>query len=543
MRTLYRAARVHLADPGQPVADAVLVDGGTITWIGPARGTSGGTVSRPAGGTAGGLAELPGGPPDAVVELPGTLLAPAFVDAHVHVTETGLALDGIDLGSARSVAEVLALVEAAARTRRGRPVLGHGWDEDRLAEGRPPTRQELDRAAAGGSVYLSRVDVHSAVVSTALAVTSGAQQLDGWDDSGRVERDAHHGVRATTRTANPAATVRDLQRLALRAAAAAGIAAVHEMSAPHIASEQDLAQLLALSADAGERLPRVVAYRGELVATVEQAEARLAALPGPIAGLAGDLCVDGSVGSRTAAFHDPYADAPQSRGHLYLDADQVRDHVEACTRAGVQAGFHVIGDAAVDAALRGIRRAAERVGIAAVRAARHRLEHLEALGARQVAEVADLGLTASVQPAFDAAWGGGSGMYAERLGAARALGMNPFAGLAAAGVRLALGSDSPVTPFDPWGAVHAAVRHHVPEHRIPAPVAFLAHTRGGWQAAGRMAADASGTLAMGAPATFAAWSLAAGDPLADLVRPQCLLTVLDGRVLYDPEGLAGPVAG
>jgi len=529
MRTLYRAAAVHTpastADPaaGDGAAGALLVDGAAVAWVGPADDADPDVA-------------------DAVVDLPGAVLAPAFVDAHAHVTETGLLLRGVDLQGVRTLTDLLDRVAAGARTGTG-TVLGHGWDETLLAEGRPPTATELDRAAGGAAVYLSRVDVHSAVISTRLATASGAPARDGWDPSGRVERDAHHAARDRTRTGLTPADRRAAQLAALHAAATAGIAAVHEMSAPHIASEQDLAQLLALSADAGERLPRVVAYRGELVATVEQAEARLAALPGPIAGLAGDLCVDGSVGSRTAAFHDPYADAPQSRGHLYLDADQVRDHVEACTRAGVQAGFHVIGDAAVDAALRGIRRAAERVGIAAVRAARHRLEHLEALGARQVAEVADLGLTASVQPAFDAAWGGGSGMYAERLGAARALGMNPFAGLAAAGVRLALGSDSPVTPFDPWGAVHAAVRHHVPEHRIPAPVAFLAHTRGGWQAAGRMAADASGTLAMGAPATFAAWSLAAGDPLADLVRPQCLLTVLDGRVLYDPEGLAGPVAG
>ena len=532
MRTLYQAARVHLPDlgPGERPAEAVLVDGDTVGWIGAAEDA----LARDA--------DFPGGPVDAVVELPGALVAPAFVDAHVHVTETGLALDGVDLSAARSVSEMLGLVETASRERRGRPVLGHGWDERLLAEGRPPTRLELDRAAAGGSVYLSRVDVHSAVVSTALAVTSGAMQLDGWDGSGRVERDAHHAVRATTRAANTPSAVRALQRLALRAAAAAGIAAVHEMSAPHIASEQDLAGLLALSADPVERLPQVVGYRGQLVSGVEEARSLLAGLPGPLAGLAGDLCVDGSVGSRTAAFLAPYADAAQTMGHLYLDVDQIRDHVEACTRAGVQAGFHVIGDAAVDAVLRGIRRAAERVGIAAVRAARHRLEHLEAVDAQQVAEVADLGLTASVQPAFDAAWGGPSGMYAQRLGEPRAMAMNPFGTLAAAGARLALGSDSPVTPFDPWGAVWAAAQHHVPAYRIAIDVAFAAHTRGGWQAAGPAAAP-SGTLAVGSRATFAAWSLADADPLAapqaGSHRPQCLLTVLDGRVLHDPGSLTG----
>ncbi len=533
MRTLYRAARVYrgLDLRAEPPAQALLVDGGAVTWVGP-------------WAVAADRSQLPGGPVDAVVQLPGALIAPAFVDAHVHITETGLALDGIDLGPVRSVAELLELVEAASRARRGRPVLGHGWDERRLAERRPPTRLELDRAAAGGSVYLSRVDVHSAVVSSALAVASGASGFDGWDDSGRVERDAHHAVRAATRTALRPAAVRDLQRLALRAAAACGIAAVHEMSAPHIASVADLAGLLELAADPLERVPHVVAYRGQLVTGPDEATALLAELPGPLAGLAGDLCADGSVGSRTAAFHHSYTDAPETRGHLYLDVDQVRDHVVACTRAGVQAGFHVIGDAAVDTVLRGVRRAAERVGIAAIRAARHRLEHLEAIGAEQVPDVADLGLTASVQPGFDARWGGAAGMYAERLGAARALTMNPFGLLLASGARLVLGSDAPVTPFDPWGAVWAAAGHHVPGFRLSVPAAFAAHTRAGWEAAGILGA---GTLGVGSRATFAVWSLDDADPLAALApdrpddlsaRPHCLLTVLDGRVLHAAAGVA-----
>jgi hypothetical protein len=451
---------------------------------------------------------------------------------------------------------VLERVDRATRTRRGRPVFGHGWDEALLAEGRPPSRPELDRASAGGVVYLSRVDVHSAVVSSALAAAAGAVGRDGWDDSGRVERDAHHAVRAATREQLGTAARRDLQRVALRAAAAAGIACVHEMSAPHIAPVSDLATLLALASDA-EALPEVVAYRGQLVGDVDEAhtllDALLAQLPGPLAGLAGDLNVDGSVGSRTAAFREPYADEADGadhHGHLYLSVDQIRDHVATCTRIGVRAGFHVIGDAAVDAVLRGVRRAAEQVGIAAVRGAGHRLEHLEALDGDQLAQVRDLGLTASVQPAFDAEWGGDDGMYARRLGRERALAMNPFADLVAAGVPVAFGSDSPVTAFDPWGAVRAAAQHHAPHQRMSTDAAFAAHTVGGRRAAGDVRPEA-GTLRPGAPATFAAWDLtpvveASGAyALPDLASssdaaaatsasptPPCLLTVGLGVVLH-----------
>jgi predicted amidohydrolase YtcJ len=411
-------------------------------------------------------------------------------------------------------------------------------------------------------VYLSRVDVHSAVVSTELAKRADLAGLSGWDDDGRVERDAHHRARDVTRDLEPEHR-RNVQERALRAAAAAGIGALHECAAPHVSSIEDLAGLQRLQPDDDTAFPVVLAYWGELAGSVEQARAIVAGLQdagATVLGQAGDLCADGSIGSRTAAFHEPYADAadaglgPDHRGHVYVHVDEVRDHVVACTRAGLQAGFHVIGDAAVDAVLSGFEAAAAVVGHDAVRAGRHRLEHIEAVDAAAVARLVDLGLTASVQPAFDALWGGSAGMYAARLGVERGRRLNPFAAMSAAGVPLALGSDAPVTPFDPWSAVRACAFHHDPDQRISARAAFLAHTRGGWRAARR---DGEGVLAPGTPATFAVWEpgelvvqapddriqawstdprsgtpglpdVAPGTPL-----PQCLRTVVRGRLAHD----------
>ena len=118
------------------------------------------------------------GAPDEVVDLRGAFVAPAFVDAHVHVLETGLALSGVDLSSATSLGAVLDRVERAV-ARGADPVLGHGWDETRWREGRPPTRAELDRAASGRAVYLARADLHSAVVSSALAERAGCAGAPG----------------------------------------------------------------------------------------------------------------------------------------------------------------------------------------------------------------------------------------------------------------------------------------------------------------------------------------------------------------------------
>ncbi|MGZ6792925.1 MAG: amidohydrolase family protein, partial [Mycobacteriales bacterium] len=213
---------------------------------------------------------------------------------------------------------------------------------------------------------------------------------------------------------------------------------------------------------------------------------------------------------------------------------------------------HAIGDGALQRVADGLLRAAEVVGEDALRAARHRLEHVEMVTPEQVRVLAALGVVASVQPAFDARWGGEHGMYAQRLGTPRALALNPFADLAAAGVALALGSDSPVTPLDPWGAVRAAVRHRTPGSGLSARAAFAAHTRGGRRAARQ---DDLGELVPGAPATFAVWQVSgelvvqtpddrvagwstdaragvSGLPDLDGPDPVCLQTVVRGRTTF-----------
>ncbi|HEU5473798.1 MAG TPA: amidohydrolase [Actinophytocola sp.] len=489
--TLLRGGRIHT--PSTMDATAMLIRDGVIEWIGSAEP-----------------------PADDLVDLNGALVTPAFVDAHVHSTGAGLLRTGLDLTRCASLAELLDRVRD--RARPGELIWGHGWDETTWPERRPPTRAELDEASRGGAVYLSRIDVHSAVITTAL-VRPEVRTLAGWSDTGPVSRAAHHAVRSAFLASITPEQRRAAQREFLRHAASMGVAAVHECAGPDISGADDLADLLALDGD----LPEVVAYWG----------AREAGLPPGARGLAGDLFVDGALGSRTAALCAPYTDAPHTAGALYLRAEQIAGHVVACTRAGIQAGFHVIGDAAVAAVVDGFAQAAEAVGVDALRAARHRLEHLEMVDAEQAARLGGWGVVGSVQPLFDAAWGGRTGMYAQRLGPDRGSALNPFAHLAAAGVVLALGSDCPVTPVDPWGAVRAAVHHRTEGFGLSAPDAFAAHTVGGWYAAGLD----GGRLEVGAPATYAVWD-AGRFPLldtSDAPLPVCLRTVRAGRTIYDRE--------
>ncbi|MFF4591122.1 amidohydrolase [Streptomyces sp. NPDC001388] len=526
---LLRRGEVH--SPADPFATAMVVERGQVAWVG-----SEGAADAFADGV------------DEVVDLDGALVTPAFTDAHVHTTATGLALTGLDLSAAPSLPAALRLVRDFAAARpQDKVLLGHGWDASRWPEGRPPRRDELDEATGGRPLYLSRIDVHSAVVTTALLeLAPRARTEPGFQDGEPLTRDAHHTVRAAAFAAVTPVQRAEAQRAALAHAASLGIGSVHECAGPAISSEDDFTDLLRLAAE--ETGPRVVGYWAER--DVDKAR-ELGAL-----GAAGDLFVDGALGSHTACLHAPYTDAAHT-GTAYLTAADVAAHVAACTEAGLQAGFHAIGDAAVTAVVEGVRAAAEKTGPARVRAARHRVEHAEMMTPETVAAFAELGLTASVQPAFDALWGGEDGMYAQRLGAERAATLNPFAALLRAGVPLAFGSDSPVTPLDPWGTVRAAAFHRTPGHRVSVRAAFTAHTRGGWRAIGR---DDAGVLVPGAPADYAVWRTdelivqapddrvarwstdpRSGTPgLPDLTPgtdlPVCLRTVVAGRTVFVRPG-------
>lgn len=516
-RVLVRGGVVHT--PENPRATAMLTVGGTVVWLGDEAG-----------------AATYGDSVDEVIDLQGRLVTPGFVDAHVHLSETGFALQSTPLGEATSLQD--ALDRLATTTNGGRVVFAHGWDESGWPERRPPTMTEVDRAVDGAVALLGRVDGHSAVVSTALlAMRPEIKAMDGWSDGGWVAREAHHAAVEVLQGLRTAETSRAALLTALHSAAAHGLVSVHELNAPHISPWEDLQILRELAAE--QPLPEVVPYWGAMLGGDHAEDS--------VQGFAGDLCVDGAIGSRTARLHEPYADE-DARGHQYLDAEQICRHVLWCTRRQTQAGFHVIGDAAMTEVVRGLQLAEQEVGAPSLLRCRHRLEHAEMPDPEALATLARLGVVASVQPAFEATWGGRAGMYTQRLGPARSAAMNPYASMERSGVTLAFGSDSPVTPMSPWAAIRAAVHHHVSGQRLTVEEAFTAHTRGGHRARGD---DHSGTLVPGAAATYAVWSLPEGmsgddrpgssdaeagpwlpTPAAHGPLPICVRTVRDGQVLY-----------
>jgi predicted amidohydrolase YtcJ len=522
--TLLLNGRVH--SPAMPDATAMAVRDGIVAWL---------------GSDDVGRAQFP----DAeVVDLGGGFVAPAFVDSHVHTTATGLTLTGLDLRPATSLRHCLDLLAEYVSTHPDGVVWGHGWDETRWPERTAPGTADVDAVVGDRPAYLARVDVHRAAASTHLRRAAGVG--DGTPLTG----DAHHAVRRAARERLTAAQRGDARQAALDAAAALGIAAVHECAGPEIGGLDDWHELRT-----HRHGVEVIGYWGEAVGTVAQARELIAATQAH--GLAGDLFVDGALGSRTAWLHEPYtdvpADCPAPTGNSYLDEDAVAAHLSACTEAGITAGFHVIGDAAVAAVTTALETVVQRFGVAAVARCGHRLEHLEMVTDEQADRLGAWGVIASMQPNFDALWGGAHGMYAQRLGVERAAGLNRFAMLASRGIPLAFGSDTPVTDMNPWATVRAATTHHTPGSAVSARAAFAAATRGAWRACG-VRDGVTGTLVPGAPATYAIWEADGFDvsapadavqrwstdprsrvpvlPRLDGDLPRCRQTVHRGHVLH-----------
>lgn len=528
--------------PGIPDATSLVIHDGTILWIGDRTSA---LAFR---------ADV-----DCEIDFGDALIAPAFVDAHVHLGATGMQLSGIDLSRCTSAMQALDVISQQSKYQNSSIVFGHGWDDSNWIDRQEWTSQAVALRCDGRPFYFSRIDVHSAICSSDLTENQ-VHGSDLFNDDGIVVGKQHEIARVQMLQALTESDRTLFIQSALHYAASQGIAAVHEHAGPAISGKADVHTIAQL--DAQESFPKVFTYWGS--ASVDEA------IELSVHGVGGDLCVDGSLGSSTAWLKSPYKDAPQSstrpaaQGISHLTVEQLTHFLSRATQHGIQAGVHAIGDAALDAVIQALRTTVEKFGLTAVRVLRHRIEHAEMICVESLEFLADCAVVLSVQPMFDQIWGGEQGMYATRLGAQRALAMNPFSAAMKAGVVLAFGSDSPVTAMNPWEAIRAAVSHHNVDSRISLRAAFQAHTRGGWRAVGD---DIGGTIKIGAPAHLAIWDVQglpmvaglsegtesgqtigqqwstdprSGTPLLPDIRygtPKALLTCVAGRAVFDPAGL------
>ena len=463
---------------------------------------------------------------DREIDLQGATLIPAFRDAHVHLPATGLYASGMDLRGETKADSVRAAF--SKRAAEGDLLFGGNF-EDPLDE--PFDGRSLDAVVGDNPALLARADMHSAIVSTALLKKLDVAGLEGVD----VDEDGPTGYLREQAAAEAwrwfeTSLPREQQTAAIQAAVqlaySKGIAEVHEMFVVEWRG-WDSAELFTAAVE--DSALGVIPF----FATTEVERVRAMGHNR----IGGDWFLDGSFGSHTAWMQDPYpsevpAGSPPS-GISYRDDDEVVSFFGQAQRAGMTVGVHAIGDAAIEQCIAGWEKVAAEVGRDEVRALGHRIEHFECATDDHIERAKSLALRASVQPAFDLYWGGTDGLYSKRIGWDRAAVMNRFHSMLDAGLLLAAGSDSTVTPLDPFLQMKALRAHHLAEQRLDAATALRLHTLGPAAIDGR--GDVQGTLADGMVADIAVLDR---DPLTtaseELGDTKVLGTWIRGQRVWPP---------
>lgn len=398
-----------------------------------------------------------------VVDLQGRYVLPGFIDAHIHLLQTGLAASGWQVELAGlSRHDTLNRLAEAARDRGGEWVVAYGWDESTWASRDYLSREELDAVAQACPVLAIRLDGHLATVNRAAldrvpASAPGAlvDRTNGW------LREA--ALAETQKVIQPDAdAVHDALVAATALCHQLGIATVHTMTRSQY--------LEAFYEHSHERLLRVV-FCPEVQALPFLTERGLRTGHGNdwlrFGGV--KIFADGSIGAGNAAVSIPFCTG--GCGALNHDDETLRTWISTADRSGWQTIVHAIGDRAIDQVLR------VHASLAVDPSSRHRIEHFELATEEQVRRTADAGLFVSAQPNFTANWSGPGGLYDERLGTDRDRHSNPLRELVDAGAPLAFGSDG--MPPGPLYGLHGAVNGPFRCQRITLDEALDAYLRGG----------------------------------------------------------------
>jgi predicted amidohydrolase YtcJ len=473
--TIITNAKVYTVDKDHPRAEAVAILGDRIVG-------------------AGSATEIDAwrGPDTKIIDGRGHLLLPGFNDAHTHFVDGGLQLDSVELKDAASPQEFARRIGDRAQQRPGEWVMGGDWDDQRWTPAELPTRQLIDGATGSTPVFVSRYDGHMALANSATLRLAKITAKTPDPPGGTIVHDAQGNPTGILKDAAmdlvykivpplpPAQRMAAIKR-ALAYAAQLGVTSVQHMnpSFDDVRAYMELAEKDELTARI-YAAPLETDYKELTKVGIRRAFGSPYLRMGAVKGYA-----DGSLGSTTAYFFEPYVDAPNTRGLLAEEMHPItamRGRLMNADKDGLQLCIHAIGDNAISIVLDMFSDIEKANG---PRDRRLRIEHAQHMAAKDFKRFADLGVIASVQPyhAID------DGRWAEkRIGPERIKTTYAFRTFLDNGVRLALGTDWTVAPLDPMQTIYAAVTRAtldgknpngwVPEQKLTVAEAVEAYTAG-----------------------------------------------------------------
>jgi predicted amidohydrolase YtcJ len=483
-----------------------------------------------------------------VVDLGGHFVMPGFNDTHVHLEHAGLELLSVDLRGTRSLQEMQQRIAASAKiATAGEWLVGGGWDQTLWADGKLPTRQDIDAVSGAHPAVFIRVDGHISVANTAALKAGGVTPQTQAPQGGKIDHDTdgqpigilRETARGLVESKIPPPSPSRLRRAAELATADAarwGITSAQDNSSwESFLVYEDLEREGKLTLRISEWL-----RFDDPVSLLETHRAHHAADDPMLHTAMLKGFMDGSLGSRTAALLAPYSDDPGNSGLPQYEQGKLNRMAIERALAGFQIGFHAIGDRAAQMALEAFAEA-ERSAKEndKTRDFRFRIEHDQVITPGQFAQYQKLGVIASIQPSHlltDMHWA------IERIGADRAKTSYPWKQFLDDGIPLAFGTDYPVEPITPFRGVYAAVtrkneagtKEYFPQQKLTIEQAIAAYTTG--SAYAQFAEKDKGTLAPGMLGDF----VVLDRDLTKIASPQILKTrvlrtVVGGKTVYEAD--------
>lgn len=525
-------ARVWTGDAAHPWVEAIAVAGERIAAVG-----SNDDVRERAAGRE-------------IIDAGGRLVLPGFIDTHVHFIDAGADLSSVQLRDAGTKAEFIKRIrDFAATVPAGTWITGGNWDHS-LWGGELPDRAWIDDVTPDKPVWINRLDGHMALANgaalRAAGITRDTKDVEGGEIVRRADGEPTGVLKDNAMSLvdrampEPSDEMRDRAlAAAMRYVAEQGVTSIHNMG-----SWRDLATFerarkantlrtriyAAVPLGSWERLRDAVAartYGGEDGRGDEWLR---------VGGLKG--FVDGSLGSHTAAFHEPFNDAPKDRGLLVNTPDDLYTWISGADKAGLHVMVHAIGDRANNLLLDTYERVATGNG---PRDRRFRIEHAQHLAPADIPRFAKLNVIPSMQPyhAID------DGRWAEKYIGDRIRTTYAFRSLLDAGARLAFGSDWFVAPPTPLEGIYAAVTRRtlddrnpngwVPEQKISVEEAVRAYTLGAAYAS--FEEDIKGVLAPGKLADFVVLDRNIFEiPPEEIRNVRVMTTVVGGQKVFERDG-------